>query len=226
MVWHSEGATIAPSDATLGKITLDAKVLAGLVVLSRELLEDDDQLRQAFAAVMATKVDQAALYGTGTAPEPRGVKNTYGITTASLGANGAALGSYDPLVDAAGTLRDNNEDPTAVIYSPRSARALAKPKDTTNQPLAVPGYYLDRLSRFETNQVPNTLTQGTSNLASDIFTADFRQLFIGVRTQLQIQILTDKYADTGQIGLVAWWRGDVAVARPKAFHVTSGFSDG
>jgi hypothetical protein len=30
MVWHSEGATIAPSDATLGKITLDAKALAGV----------------------------------------------------------------------------------------------------------------------------------------------------------------------------------------------------
>lgn len=225
MAWHTEAATISPSDATIGKVTLDAQALAGLTVLSRELLEDadgvDDELRQAFASVLALKVDQGALYGTGTAPEPRGVKNTSGIIPAEMGANGAALTNYDPLVDAVGTLRDNNENPTGIIYSPRTARALAKLKDTTNQPLTVPGY-LDGVSRYETNQVPNNLTQGTSSLASDIFTADWRQLYVGVRTQLQITVLSERYADTGQIGLLAWWRGDFAVARPKAFHVTTG----
>ncbi len=82
--------------------------------------------------------------------------------------------------------------------------------------------YLDGVPRFDTNQVPNNLTQGTSTTASDIFTADWRQLYVGVRTQLQITILGERYADTGQIGVLAWWRGDIAVARPKAFHVTSG----
>jgi HK97 family phage major capsid protein len=225
MAWHTEAATISPSDATIGKITLSAQALAGLTLVSRELLEDasevDTELRRAFAAVLALKLDQAALYGTGTAPEPRGVKNTANILTASMGVNGAAATNYDPLVDAVGTLRDNNEAPNAVIYSPRTGRGLAKLKDTTNQPLSVPGY-LDGLPRYETNQVPNNLTQGTSNLASDIFTADWRQLYVGIRTQLQIQVLSERYADTGQIGILTWFRGDIQVARPKAFHVTSG----
>lgn len=225
MAWHSESAAISQSDATIGKVTLDAKTLTGLTLISRELLEDadgvDDELKQAFASVLAAKVDIAALYGTGTAPEPLGVKNTAGILTASMGANGAALTNYDPLVDAVGTLRDNNEDPTGVIYSPRTARAIGKLKDTTNQPLSAPDY-LDGIPRYDTNQVPNNLTQGTSNLASDIFTADWRQLYIGLRTQLQITVLSERYADTGQIGILAWYRGDVVVARPKAFHVTTG----
>jgi HK97 family phage major capsid protein len=225
LAWHTEAAVISPSDATIGKITLDAKALAGLTLVSRELLEDasnvDTELRQAFASVLALKVDQAALYGTGTDPEPRGVKNTVGVLTASMGANGAALTNYDPVIDAVGTLRDNNEGPSAVIYSPRTGRTLAKLKDTTNQPLAVPDY-LDGVRRLETNQVPNNLTQGTSSLASDVFTADWSQLYVGVRTQLQITVLAEKYADTGNIGVLSWYRGDIQVARPKAFHVTSG----
>jgi hypothetical protein len=34
--------------------------------------------------------------------------------------------------------------------------------------------------------------------------------------------LTEKYADTGQIGVLSGYRGDIQDARPKVFHVTSG----
>ncbi len=106
MAFHSEGAAISPSDATIGTVQLNAKALAGLTLVSRELLEDasevESELRQAFASVLALKVDQASLYGTGVDPEPRGVRNTSGILTASMGANGAALTNYDPVIDAVG----------------------------------------------------------------------------------------------------------------------------
>jgi HK97 family phage major capsid protein len=223
--WHSEGAAISPSDATLGKVTLTAQALTALTIASRELLEDADgvegELRDAFAAQFALTYDLAALYGSGTPPEPRGVKNTAGISTASMGTNGAALTSWDTLVDAVGRLQDQNEQPTGIIYAGRTARALNKLKDTTNQPLQPPEM-LSGVPRFSTNQVPTNLTQGTSSLASDVFTADWGQLLLGVRTRLQIQVLSERYADTGQIGFLCWWRGDVAVARPKAFDVLSG----
>ncbi len=72
--------------------------------------------------------------------------------------------------------------------------------------------------------MPNNLVVGTSGATtSDIFAADWRQLFVGVRTQLQIIVVPESLNDVrGQIGLLAWWRGDMAVARPKAFHVTTG----
>lgn len=223
--WHSEGAAIAPSDATLGKVTLTAQTLPILTVASMELLEDaegvEDQLRQAFAASIALEMDRVSLYGTGTAPEPRGVKNTSGVLTTSMGANGATPTNWDTLVDAVGQLRDNNETPTAIIYADRTARTFAKLKATDNQPLAAPEY-LDGIPRLSTKQVPTNLTVGTSTDTSDVFTADWRQLLLGVRTQLQIRVLSERYADTGQIGFLVWFRGDVAVARPKAFHVTTG----
>jgi len=82
--------------------------------------------------------------------------------------------------------------------------------------------YLDGLPMFVTNQVPGNFTVGTSTDTSDVFVADWSQLYVGVRTELQIGVLTGRYADNGQIGFVSWWRGDVVVARAKAFHVTTG----
>lgn len=223
--WHTENAVISPSDAILGKVTLTAQSLASNVEVSWELLEDapgvETELREAFAAVFALRLDMAALYGSGTVPEPRGVKNTAGISSASMGANGAALTSYDPLIDAVGRLQDQNEEPNGIIYAGRTARSLAKLKDSQLQPLAVPEF-LAELPRFSTGQASVTLTQGTSTDASDVFTADWRQLLVGVRTQLVVKPLVERYADLGQTGFIAWWRGDVAVARPKAFDILTG----
>lgn len=222
--WHSENAAITPSDASLGSVELKAKALASLTVASRELLEDasniETELRNAFAAQFALTLDQAALYGTGTDPEPRGVKNTAGVTTAALDANGRTP-TWDDLIDAAGVLEDRDETATGFIYAPRTARALGKAKTTDGQYVAPPTL-LDGIARLASTQVPVDLTQGTSNAASDIFTGDWRHLFIGIRTRLQIEVLTERYADTGQIGFLAWFRGDVAVARAGSFHIQTG----
>jgi len=202
--WHTEAATISPSDPTLGTLQLKAQALASNVVVSWELLEDapevDVKLREAFAAAFALRLDLAALYGSGTPPEPRGVKNTTGITTASMGTNGAAPTAYDTLVDAAGRMQDNNEDPTGIIYAGRTAREFAKLKDSTSQPLRTPEF-LANIPRFATNQVPTNLTVGTGTTCSDIFTADWRQLLIGVRTQLMVKVLSERYADAGEQGV-------------------------
>ncbi|MDP9416370.1 MAG: phage major capsid protein, partial [Actinomycetota bacterium] len=223
--WHSENVAITPSDVTLERITLRARTLSGIVQLSRELLEDasgvDDEVIRIFGDVFAQKLDTAALYGTGTAPEPRGVRNTTGVTAISMGANGAVPTSYDPLIDAVGTLADNNHEATGIIHAPRTARTLAKLKDSTGQPLGIPPYVVD-VPRYATNQVPTNLTEGTSTTASDIFTADWRELLIGVRTSFQVQVLRERYADSLTVGLLAYLRVDVLAARPKAFVVTTG----
>ncbi len=225
--WHTENAAIAPSDMTLEGVTLTARTLTSLVTASRELIEDapnvEQALTDAFAAQLALSLDLASLYGSGTAPEPRGVKNTTGVTLTANGANGTAIGTlkYDVLADAIGTLRDQNEEPTAVIDSPRTERGFAKLADTTGQPLQ-PSDYVKSVPRYSTNQVPVNLTVGTSADTSDIFVADWRQLLIGIRHNFAIEILKERFADNYQLGFLAHLRADVLVARPKAFVVSSG----
>ena len=70
--------------------------------------------------------------------------------------------------------------------------------------------------------MPVNLTQGTATNASDVFTADWSELLIGVRTRLEITVLRERSADLGAFELLAWWRGDIAVARPAAFDVIAG----
>ncbi len=223
--WHTESATITPSDGTLEVVTFTARALTSIVKFSLELLEDasgvDDLVKQIMGDTFALKVDLAALYGSGIAPEPQGVKAATGVTTLSSGANGAAPTSWDFLVDAEGTLADNNFDATAVIDAPRTERELGKLKDSTGQPLRMPDYIAD-LPRYPTNQVPINLTQGTSVDASDVFTADWGNLMIGVRHQFSVKVMDQRYLDTGEVGLFCFWRGDVQLARPKAFVVTTG----
>lgn len=228
VAWRSENAAITPTDSTIGLIQLKAQSLSCLTQVSRELVEDataggsvGDAIKAAFAKSFAVKLDYAALYGSGTVPEPRGIKNTSGITTSSMGANGAALTNWDPIVDAVGGLQDNNETPNAIVMAPRSQRSLGKLKDTQNRYLTPPTI-LDGIGQYVTNQVPINLTQGSSNLASDVIVGDFHQLIIGVRTQLTISVLAERYADAGAIAFLGWYRADVAVARPKAFSVLSG----
>lgn len=225
--WHTENASITPSDGTLSKVTLTAQALASLTVVSRELVEDapntGDELAQAFAAQFALTLDRAALYGSGTAPEPRGVKNTSGITTQLFsGANGGTPTNYDFLIDAAGALEDNNEAATGVIYAPRTKRVLGKLKEATTLAYLAPPAIIADIPRYDTNQIPINLTVGSSTDASDAFVAAWPQLYIGVRTGLTIEPLRERYADNGQLGFLAWWRGDVAVARAKAFTVVTG----
>lgn len=138
-----------------------------------------------------------------------------------MGTNGLAPSNFDWLVNAVGTLRTNNEEPTGVIYSPRTEQELNTLKDTQGRYLSPPPA-LENLPRYATNQVPNNLTVGTGTTTSDAFVADWTKLYVGVRTEFQIQVLNERYADTGQIGFLGWWRGDIIPARPKAFFVETG----
>lgn len=225
--WHTENAAITPSDMTLEGITLTARTLTSLVTASRELIEDapnaEQALMDAFAAQLALSLDLASLYGSGTPPEPRGVKNATGVTLTANGTDGTAIGTlkYNVIADAIGVLWAQNEEPTGAILAPRTELGLGKLTDSTTQPLQPPPMVAG-VRRLTTNQVPVNLTVGTSTDTSDIFVADWRQLLIGVRHTFQIDVLRERFADNFQLGFLAHLRADVLVARPKAFVVSSG----
>ncbi|MGO4662913.1 phage major capsid protein [Terrabacter sp. 2TAF16] len=237
--FRAEGSTITASDPTFDNVTLTATTMSTLVVGSLEWFQDannvDEIVANAIAEAFALQLDLVALYGsvtTGagtvnlpTPPNPRGVLGTLNAVAASSVLGGAANGTtqtpasfYNELLDLAFTPRDYNEAPNALIWNAKAARQYAKAYDTTGQPLRMPAD-VEALQRFTTNQVPS-YTQGTmTGRATDVFTGDWTQLLIGQRLDLTIQTLTERYAENGQVGIVAHWRGDVGVARPRAFAV-------
>jgi HK97 family phage major capsid protein len=223
--WRNELGAIGVTDMTFGVLTFTARSLACIIKGSREVFEDadgmEDVVRNAMAEVFALEIDRVALRGTGTAPEPRGVRNASGVTITSLGVNGASPTSYDFMVDAVAALEGGNYNAGAFIHNPRTERVLAKLKDSTSQPLRMPDKLVN-MARLPTNQVPINLTVGTSNDCSEVYVGDWSRLLIGIRTNFEIQLLTETYATTGEYALLGWLRADVQVADGAAFHVNTG----
>ena len=55
-----------------------------------------------------------------------------------------------------------------------------------------------------------------SGVATDVFAGDFHQVIIGTRMDITLQMLTERYAEQGQVAFLCHFRGDVQLARPRA----------
>ncbi len=223
--WHTENAAdITVSDATIA-VELKAQTLPIIVKVSRELFEDaqnlDQAVRQSIAGALALELDRVALYGTGTDPEPLGIVNTPGIQTVIMGANGANLGNYEPILDAIGNIWEANHEPNAGIMAPRTKTTIAKLMTADCQP-AMPPPVVDTLAWYATNQVKINETQGTATNASSVFVGQWNQLIIGMRTGFTIELLRERYVDNWQYAFAAHLRADVQLIDPAAFCVVQG----
>jgi hypothetical protein len=69
------------------------------------------------------------------------------------------------------------------------------------------------------------LTVGTSTDCSEIYTADWSQLYVGLRTSFTLRFLQERFIDNGQYGFLAYLRGDIALAQPSAFVVDAGVTE-
>jgi HK97 family phage major capsid protein len=224
LAWHTEGEQINESDLSFDAITLKAQTLPCLVRASIEVLEDvdnlDDIISRSVARAIALELDRVALRGSGVAPEPRGLRNTSGVTINDLGANGAAP-TWDQLTGAVGAIRGQNWDPNAAILHPRTETDLNGQKDNNGQYLNPPAM-LSGLQRLTTTQVPVNLTHGTASNASEVYVGQWSHLLVGLRTSFTIRPLVERYVDTGEIGFFAYLRADIAVAHPEAFTILDG----
>jgi HK97 family phage major capsid protein len=208
----------------------------------------DELVSNALAQAIALGIDQACLFGgvvaggeqaaspgnnllpTGglpTPPNPKGVlatllsSATSSVLTTTNGTVQTAASFYKEIIDTIWFPRDFNEAPNALLWPSRLARIYAEACDTQNNPMRVPPDVAD-IDKYVTNQIPSGFTQGTGTLMSDVFVGDWSQLLLGVRLDLQVQVLQEAYAGNGQFGILAVSRMDCACARPRAFAVYRG----
>lgn len=217
-VWRAENAPIPEDGITIGSNTFAPKSAAVLVKASWELMEDSAMFGQVLYSSLqqsgALELDRVVLRGSGVGEVPRGILNTAGVVKTPIA--GAKL-TYDHLLDEQAALQGVNYTPTGVIYAPRSERQLSGIKGTDNHYVAPPPALV--APRFPTAQVPTDLAGGTRTTDSEVYTGDFTNVILGLRTDIKVIPLRERFADNGQIGFILWVRADVAVVRPASVRV-------
>ena len=152
--WKTENALITASDASFEPINLVARTLAARVVMSVELADDAPSIANAIesslSASLAAELDRAALLGSGTPPEPRGLVNTSGVFTQDVCLG--LPGGYADFCRAVQRIREANGEPNAVIMGPDVAGELERLTDLDGNPLQPPDSFRE-LRKLTTTKV-------------------------------------------------------------------------
>jgi HK97 family phage major capsid protein len=192
-----------------------------MVKCSRELLDDSLNISSALprmiTSAMAAKMDQVVLEGSGVAPEPTGLRLQTGIGSTE---HNAALTNYAPFITAKTGVETANAGPVnAIIMHPRDAGTLAGLTDTTNQPLNIPPS-LTGIPMLTSSAIQ--IDAGSGNNESTIYVGNFHNLMIGLRNDVRIELLRERYAENHQYAFIAHMRFDIAVSHAQSFHKISG----
>ena len=221
--WLAEGATITASDAALDSVTLTARRIEALTKVGMELFEDSDDpvsigqvVATSIAKAVALELDRVALRGTGTAPEPRGIRNQPGIQPYSLGTPNGGPASWSTLIAMQSLLAQSNVVGSGFVVHPRTGYSLADTKDSTGQFVAPPAA-ISGLRTAMTAALPVNLTEGTSSTCTEIYAGDWSELLLGMRVNLSITTLSELFRAEGKVGLVGRVRADVGVAHGASF---------
>src|SRR5262245_15144811 len=220
--WRAENAAVAESDPVFEAVTFLPKSLDVFFKTSRELVEDSVNAAEILEATLvrsfAVEVDRVCLSGSGTAPQPRGLRTTTNVNEVSQGTNGLALTNYDPILDLLAQLWSKNvTNGDTAIMAPRTAATLAKLKEaTTNAPLARPAVLADWRVLMSAN-VSIAETQGSASTASTLYMGDWSQMMLGFRTQMQVEIARELFRGNYQYGYFGHLRFDMQTAHPESF---------
>lgn len=222
--WVAENSPLPNSDPQFDGITLSPKHAGVITEFSRNMVlqaspDVETLARNDMAATLAEVLDAAAIGGTGTNNQPRGILNTAGIGALALGTNGGTI-TYDNVADLVGLVDDANADGGAMAFlsNTRIRRALAKLKNQGGDPLGLPTVLQDKPAAWS-NLVPSGGTKGTGVGLSSLIYGNWSDLLIGVWSPLDILVNPYESAaySKGNVSIRAMMSVDVAVRHPESF---------
>ena len=231
MAWAAEDVAAAESAPTVGQVPLGPKTATVWTDMSRRLLMQsspsvEQMVRNDLAASIGLGLDLAAINGSGAGSEPTGILQTAGIGAVALGANGAAPTWADIVALESEVAIDNADIGNLAYLTNAAARGKLKttPKEA-GQAIYVwgdgnePGFgMMNGYRAGASNQVPSTLTKGTSvGVCSAILYGNWADLIIGMWGALDV--LVDPYtkSTTGAVRIVNHQDVDIAVRHAESF---------
>ena len=215
--WMAENTTLVPSDPTISTVDFTAKNYAQMITASVQATQDSvnlaDVLNTYFFRKFAEAVETAMLVGTGSSNQPRGVYNFTGLGT-TLSAVGSELGDYADLIYAKANLEREGAAVNAFITSPEVKRDLDALTDNNGQTIQRPP---DLPPIYMTKAIPADVTYGGNTNTSNVLLGDWSKLYLGIRSDITVTVLKERYMDALQYGFLSTLRADVQPSNENAF---------
>jgi HK97 family phage major capsid protein len=228
----AENSAANAQDVTFGQVTLKSfKFSSKIVLVSMELLQDsffdiNAILRDLLGERIGRITNDYFTTGTGTG-EPQGV-----VTAASLGKTGASGQTtsviYDDLVDLQHSIDPLYRPGAHYMFNDSTLKALKKLKDSQGRPL----WQMQQNAGFGSqvaqdniigypyviNQSMADLGRSGSPLAGNksILFGDFSRYIVRDVLDMQLLRLTERYAEYGQVGFLAFARSDARAINSAA----------
>lgn len=222
--WVAENTALSRTDAQYRKVSMTPKHCGVITELSRNMLQqsspDIEQLtRNDFAMLLAEAVDRAAIAGSGTGAEPRGILNTAGIGDVPMGTNGAAMGIDTP-VDIMAKLQYADAPATTrgFLGSQKVMIAAMKLKDGQSLPYGLDTVFQGERREFSTN-VPSNLTKGTGTNLSALIYGNWADLLIGYWSAFDLLVNPFETAafEKGNVSVRAMLTADIQLRYVESF---------
>jgi HK97 family phage major capsid protein len=223
--WLEEDGTDTAAKATFDEFLMQPKRLSATGALSLQLLRQtsvdvERMIEEDLIAAHALGLQEAAINGSGTAPEPRGILNKVGIGSVVGGSNGASP-TFKHMVDLETAVAIDNADGSAMAYLTNAkVRGILKQTEKTS---ANALYIWDKnevngYPAFVTNAVPSNLTKGNqSELCSAVIFGDFSKLHIGQWGNLDIIVDPYSLKKKAEVEVTVISYGDIGIIQPEAF---------
>lgn len=223
--WNAEAASAATQKTSYAKAALTPHRNSVNVVVTKDLLRQtsldvEQDLVNKIADAHAVLLETAAIAGTGTNNQPKGILKTAGIGSVAMGTNGDAI-NWKSVVDLETAINSNNANRGKMAYLTNAkVWGALKTKEKAQGRFIMEDTAEGRLNGYPidyTNLVPSNLTKGTGTNLSALIFGNFADLYIGMWGG--IDIVVDPYSSkkTAEIEICmnAW--NDVLVAEPKSF---------
>lgn len=224
----TEVAASAETQPSTGKVTLSPKRIGGYIEFSKQAviqssLAIEPMLRQDILSEYQVNFENAAINGSGSGANPRGIRNTSGIGAVVGGTNGLAL-SWDHLVDLESACANVNAEPdTSSGYlintktrgkTKKTLKAAGLPFIWDNGAQPLNGYRAE-----VTNNVPSNLTKGSSSgiCSSVIFGSNWPMLVMATFGAVELLVDETSIAINGMNRLILNGFVDVGCRRAADF---------
>lgn len=211
--WLGEGEDAQEGSPSLGQIELSPKTVAAYTDITRRLmmqnsLSAESIVRNDLTNAIAQAIDYAGYYGSGTANQPRGLKNYTGINAVNFA---GTWPTYAELVQMESEIASDNADIAQMGYVGNAkwrgnAKTTPKFGSGTESVIWEPGNTVNGYRAEITNQI----TDG------ELFFGNFSDLIIGMWGGLDLTVDPYSLSKSGGVRVVVFQDVDTALRRVES----------